>query len=213
VREYKCHEIVSALLGCWPEPILVVARRVGVTKPELDAYLAGQSGVSEAIISRLMQELGLRYDRETLLADGSYRVASINYYVLIAGNAMQRVLDAYDFLMDRGDQPRSVELVPSDQSPGHRWRYLLITHQSEMPSLICFARIGRAASLLERGQLTAFQGRFNVDPALYAAVASLRKEVEQQPSRAMCAMRGFYDRWKTDVSQIHGNLASAAGER
>jgi len=30
--------IISALLGCWSEPSLAVARRIGVTKGELDDY-------------------------------------------------------------------------------------------------------------------------------------------------------------------------------
>jgi hypothetical protein len=162
--------------------------------------------LDEHVLSRLMKLLGLEYDDGKLLKDGTHPVMSVEHYVLMAGNETERVLDAYHFLIEGGQATTSVELLPSGRTPGHRWRYLWITRYSEIPSLICFPRIGRAASLLERGQLIDFRGRYSVDPIFSDAVASLRADVEQQPSRILVAMERFYKRWQSDVTQIGAAL-------
>jgi hypothetical protein len=208
VHEFTCYEIVCALLGCWPEPLLTVAKRVGTANRALDSYIAGKAALDEHVLSRLMKLVGLKYDYGKLLKDGTHPVTSAERYVLIAGNETERVLNAYNFLIEQGQAKTSVELVPAGGTPGHRWRYLLITRYSEIPSLICFPRIGRAASVLERGQLIDFHGQYFVDPIFYDAVALLRADVEQQPSKVLVAMEGFYERWQIDVTQIGAALAN-----
>jgi hypothetical protein len=209
VNEHACYEIVRALLGCWPEPLLAVAKRVGMPIHALDSYIAGEVALDEHVLSRLMKLVGLEYETGKLLRDGTHPVTSAEHYVLIAGNETERVLDAYRFLIERGRATTSVELLPAGRTPGHRWRYLWITRVSEVPSLICFPRIGLAASLLERGQLIDFRGRYSVDPIFYDAVASLRAHVEQQPGRVLVAMEGFCKRWQSDVTQIGAALADS----
>jgi hypothetical protein len=206
-NEHAYYEIVRALLGCWPEPLLAVAKRVGMPIRALDSYIAGEAALDERVLSRLMKLLGLEYDDGKLLKDGTHPVTAVEHYVLIAGNETERVLDAYHFLIERGQATTSEELLPAGRTPGHRWRYLWITRYSEIPSLICFPRIGRAASLLERGQLIDIRGRHSVDPIFYDAVASSRADVEQQPSRVLVATEGFYKRWQSDVTQIGAALA------
>jgi hypothetical protein len=207
VHEQTCYEIVCALLGCWPEPLLTVAKRVGTANPALDSYLAGKAALDEHALSRVMKLLGLKYDYGKRLKDGTHPVTSTERYMLIAGNETERVLNAYNFLIGQGQTKTSVELLPASGTPGHRWRYLLITGHSEIPSLICFPRIGRAASVLERGQLSNFHGQYLVDPIFYDAVALLRADVEQQPCKVLVAMGGFYERWQVDVTQIGATLA------
>lgn len=207
VHKVSCYEIVCALLGCWPEPLLTVAKRVGTPNRALDSYIAGKAALDELVLSRLMKLVGLKYDYGKLLKDGTHPVTSAEHYVLIAGNETERVLNAYNFLIGQGQPKNSVELLPAGGTPGYRWRYLLIIRDSEIPSLICFPRIGRAASVLERGQLTDFHGEYFVNPIFYDAIALLRADVEQRPSKVLVAMEGLYERWQIDVTQIGAALA------
>jgi hypothetical protein len=202
MREDDAREIISALLGCWPEPSLAVAKRVGVAKIELDAYLAGQASLSDAALSRLMAVFGLTSVHRERLTDEKRPVTTVEHYVLLAGNAPERVSKVYDFLL--GDDPvrSSVELVPAGRAPGHRWRYLLIMRQRDIPGLICFPRIGRSARMLDEGQLPQFRGQLAVGPAFYDAVEALRADVEQRPTRVLEAMRELYRTWAADIGQI-----------
>jgi hypothetical protein len=92
VNEHAYYEIVRALLGCWPEPLLAVAKRVGMPIRALDSYIAGEAALDERVLSRLMKLLGLEYDDGKLLKDGTHPVTSVEHYVLIAGNETERVL-------------------------------------------------------------------------------------------------------------------------
>ena len=200
-------EIVFALLGCWPEPLLAVARRVGVTKAALDAYLARKGALPDETLSRLMAVLGLTFaSNGEQLTDAKRFVKSVERYVLFAGNAPQRVSRAYDFLIGGDRKAASVELVPAGHAPGHLWRYLVVMRQRDVPSLICFPRLGRSAELLERGQLTQFHGRLAVDSAFYDAVEAMRAGVEQRPTRVLHAMRGLYSMRAADISRIVASL-------
>ena len=97
-----CRTIAAALSGCWPEPIMAGAKGIGVTKPELDRYLAGEAALDDRQLSRLTRRLGLKYDDACTLRDGSHPVMSIQHDVLIAGNAKEHVLDAYRLLPGNG---------------------------------------------------------------------------------------------------------------
>jgi hypothetical protein len=206
-REDNLGEIVSALLGCWPEPLLAVARRVGVTKAALDAYLARKGTLPDDTLSRLMAVLGLTFTLNgEHLADADRFVKSVERYVLFAGNTPRRVSRAYDFLIGGDRKAASVELVPAGHAPGHLWRYLVVMRQPDAPSLICFPRYGRSAEMLERGQLTWFHGRLAVDPAFYNAVEAMRAGVEQRPTRVLHAMRGLYSLRAADIAQIVASL-------
>jgi len=207
VHECTCREIVAALLGCWPEPVLAVSKRIAVTKPALDRYLAGTESLNSDAQRHLMEVLGLERDDSRVNDDGSQPVTSTAHYVLIAGNAKERVLVVYNFLMRCGHMETSVELLPASHAPGHRWRYLLMIRYAEVPSLICFPRIGKAASLLESGQLTNFRGQYFVEPLFYAAVDFLRASVEQRPGRVLRAMHEFYKRWDSEVLNIATTVA------
>jgi len=207
VDEGTCREIVAALLGCWPEPVLAVSKRIAVTKPALDSYLAGTQSLNSDAQRHLMEVLGLQCDDSRVNDDGGQPVTSTAHYVLIAGNAKERVLVVYNFLRKCGHMETSVELLPASLAPGHRWRYLLMIRYGEVPSLICFPRIGKAASLLESGQLTNFQGQYFVDPLFYAAVEVLRASVEQRPGRVLRAMHEFYKRWDREVLNIATTVA------
>ena len=92
MNEHAYYEIVRALLGCWPEPLLAVAKRVGMPIRALDSYIAGEAALDERVLSRLMKLLGLEYDDGKLLKDGTHPVTSVEHYVLIAGNETERVL-------------------------------------------------------------------------------------------------------------------------
>jgi hypothetical protein len=207
VDEGTCREIVAALLGCWPEPVLAVSKRIAVTKPALDRYLAGTESLNSDAQRHLMEVLGLQCDDSSVNDDGGQPVTSTAHYVLIAGNAKEWVLVVYNFLRKCGHMETSVELLPASLAPGHRWRYLLMIRYGEVPSLICFPRIGKAASLLESDQLTNFQGQYFVDPLFYAAVEVLRASVEQRPGRVLRAMHEFYKRWDREVLNIATTVA------
>jgi hypothetical protein len=194
--------IVSALLGCWPEPSLAVARRVGLAKAELDAWIAGKAALPEEALARLIALFGLTCLCREPLADAPRPVNPARHYVLFAGNAPERVSKAYDFVMGDAPAADSVELLPAGHAPAYRWRYLLLVRGREVPALICFPRIGRSVRMLERAQLARFHGELAVDPSFYGAVEALRAEVEQRPTRVLEAMRGFGTKWLTDIEHI-----------
>ncbi|KAA1001652.1 hypothetical protein FVF58_38995 [Paraburkholderia panacisoli] len=206
IREDDAREIISALLGCWPEPSLAVAKRVGMAKIELDSYLAGQATLSDAALSRLMAVFGLTSVHHERLTGAKRPVTTVEHYVLLAGNAPERVSTVYDFLVGEDPIRSSVELVPAGHAPGHRWRYLLIMRQPDIPSLICFSRIGRSARMLDEGQLPQFRGQLAVGLAFYDAVEALRADVEQRPARVLEAMRGLHGTWEADIGQIGARL-------
>jgi hypothetical protein len=206
MREDDAREIISALLGCWPEPSLAVAKRVGVAKIELDSYLAGRATLPDAALSRLMAVFGLTSVHRERLTESKRPVTTVEHYVLLAGNAPERVSTVYDFLVGEDPIRSSVELVPAGRAPGHRWRYLLIMRQPDIPSLICFPRIGHSARMLDEGQLPQFRGQLAVGLAFYDAVEALRADVEQRPTRVLEAMRGLYGTWEADIGQIGARL-------
>ena len=198
-------EVISALLGCWPEPALAVARRVGVSKAELDAWLAGKGVLPGEALSHLMTIFGLTFlhgEQCGQEADARSPVTIGEHYVLLAGNASERTATGYDFLIGKDPAAASVELVPAGRAPGHRWRYLMIVRQSDVPSLICFPRIGRSARMLDNGKLTRFLGRLAVNPNFYDTVQALRADLEQRPTRVLEAMHGLYTQCATDIEQI-----------
>ncbi|CAB3809452.1 hypothetical protein LMG28614_07036 [Paraburkholderia ultramafica] len=202
LREDGAREIISALLGCWPEPSLAVAKRVGVAKIELDSYLAGQTTLSDAAMSRLMAVFGLTSVHRERLTGAKRPVTTVEPYVLLAGNAPERVSTVHDFLVGEDPIRSSVELVPAGRAPGHCWRYQLIMRHADIPSLICFPRIGRSARILDEGQLPQFRGQLAVGPAFYHAVEAMRADVEQRPTRVLEAMRALYRTWAADIGQI-----------
>jgi hypothetical protein len=206
MREDDARKIISALLGCWPEPSLAVAKRVGVGKIGLDSYLAGQGTLPGAALSRLMAVFGLAPVHRERLTDAKRPVTTVEHYVLLAGNAPERVSTAYDFLVGEDPIRSSVEIVPAGRAPDHRWRYLLIMRQPDIPSLICFPRIGHSAWMLDEGQLPQFRGQLAVGLAFYDAVEALRADVEQRPTRVLEAMRGLYGTWEADIGQIGARL-------
>jgi hypothetical protein len=210
----NAREIVSALLGCWPEPLLAVARRVGLTKGELDAWLAGNGALPRNALARLMAIFGLTFlqgEQSEHEADAARPVTTGERYVLLAGNASERVSTVYNFLIGADAAGASVELVPAGRSPAHCWRYLLIMRQPDAPSLICFPRIGRSARMLDNGQLAGFCGQLAVNPDFYGAVQASRTDLEQRPTRALEAMRGLCGQFAEDIVQTGIHMRQIAG--
>jgi hypothetical protein len=194
--------IISALLGCWSEPTLAVARRIGVTKSELDDYLTGQGTSTEDVLARLKTVVGL-VNRHIPCADDTTRPATATTsYVLFGGNAPERVSAAYDLLIGGNSNGFSVEIVPRGRAPAPRWRYVVVMRESIKPSLMCLARFGRGARMLERGQLARFRGEHAVAPAFFDAIEGLRTGVEQRPTRALSAMRELCEAWPSDIDEI-----------
>jgi hypothetical protein len=211
-REDECGEIVSALLGCWPEPLLAVARRIGVTKAELDAWLAGKGILPCEALSRLMSVFGLASLHKEHAACAKRPVTTAGQYVLLAGNEPQRVSRAYTFLIGRCAKAASIELLPAGHLPANRWRYLLVMRQPGLAGLICFPRTGRSARMLESGQLPRFHGQIPVAPALYDAIEALRADVEQRPARVLKAMGEMHALRTTEIAQVGAKLQSICEE-
>ncbi|MFM0504819.1 hypothetical protein [Paraburkholderia caffeinilytica] len=205
-RDDNAAEIVSALLGCWPEPWLAVASRAGVTKVELDAWLARKGTLADDVLSRLMSIFGLTYPRCERAGEAADSAANAGHYMLFAGNSPERVTRAYAFVTAGDPDAASVELIPAGRTPEHRWRYLLILRGADIPSLICFPRVGRSAQLLELGRLARFHGQFAVSADFYEAVQALRADVEQRPTRVLHAMRTLHRVHAGDIARIHARL-------
>jgi hypothetical protein len=209
----NARDIVSALLGCWPEPSLAVARRAGITKVELHAWLAGTGVLPDDALSCLMAIFGLTPLNRVRCesgADAESPVATARHYVLIAGNAPERVATIHNVLIGASPIGASAELVPAGHAPGHCWRYLLIMRQRGIPSLICFPRIGRSARILDNGDLEGFCGQITVNPNFYDAVQALRAAVEQRPTRVLSAMCALHRARAADIAQTGARMRHIA---
>lgn len=193
---------IAALLGCWPEPSLAVAARIGVTKSELDAYLVGQRAINESALTRLAKVTGFDRLRDACTSDANRSAMTGISYVLFGSNTPERVSAAYDVLIGGDPAGVSVEVVPGGRAPAQRWRYLLIMRDSQPPSLMCLARTGRSARMLDTGQLAGFRGELAVAAGFYDALETLRTMVEQRPTRVLSAMGGFCEAWAQDIDRV-----------
>lgn len=193
---------IAALLGCWPEPSLAVAARIGVKKAELDAYLAGQRAITDGALTRLARITGFDPMHGACSGDANHSVTTGISYVLFGSNTPERVTAAYDVLIGEDPTAVSVEVVPDGHAAAQRWRYLLILRESRPPSLMCLARTGRSARMLDTGQLARYRGELAVAAGFYDAFETLRIWVEQRPTCVLSAMGRFCEAWAQDIDRV-----------
>jgi hypothetical protein len=189
---FAANEEVANLLGCWARPLSTVAKLVGVTKRDIEAYLHNRRGLPISEADSLLGLLRIRMIDDLLIDDGTAAYEPTGPYLFVA-HRKKDALQTYDAVSHGGDLRLSYEVVPDRGAADITYRYLLFEAWGSIGSIMMFPRGEPSSKLLDDEEaLINYQGVLRARHEFYVSIQETCAVTIMDERCGVEALRAFF---------------------